>query len=203
MARKKRLSDTYTIIRRRAQRALNKILKNNGDKNTADSLKQYIESSREHRTEKGHKRELTVKAKSAIEALNAMFPGRGPKVKDGDINKLAISEMKLASKNESGTFVGEYGQTKMRIFMVATQDIWNKPGINPEQRLETVAKYAEDHGKNIIDVFNEVMKQSYESLEGGVYEASGVAWPSDLYTKNDIDYATSPDYLKAVYPWQA
>lgn len=202
MARKKRISDTYTSIRRRAQRALNRFLKI-GDQDSADSIKSYIESSKEHENEKGRRRELTVRAKSAIEALNAMFPGRAPKVKDENINQLAISEMKLASKNESGTFVGEYGKTKMRIFMVATQDIWNKPGIAPDKRLEAVAKYASDHGKTIIDAFNEVMKQSYESLEGGVYEASGVAWPSDLYTKNDIDYQTSPDYLKAVYPWQA
>ena len=54
-------------------------------------------------------------------------------------NAIIKNEIRLASKGGK-SFLGEYGEQKVKIFLRATQNIWNIPGVAPNQRFEAVMK---------------------------------------------------------------
>lgn len=103
------------------------------------------------------------------------------------------TEMRAAAKGEESVF-GQYGREKINIFFRYTQNIWDKPSVPREQRIEAVMKaYDVD---NVNELFERVMSENRQALDyvkalhEGTYEI-----------EDDTNYdGGSPEYLLAVDP---
>ena len=69
-------------------------------------------------------------------------------------------EMRMASKGQPSV-LGELGREKVKIFWRYTQNIWQKPNISPDKRLEAVMKaYDAD---SLSELFNTIMTRNEKS----------------------------------------
>lgn len=80
-------------------------------------------------------------------------------------NAIIKNEIRLASKGGK-SFLGEYGEQKVKIFLRATQNIWNIPGVAPNQRFEAVMKAL--GVKDLKEAFEKVLAQNEEALKAAI-----------------------------------
>ena len=80
-------------------------------------------------------------------------------------NAIIKNEIRLASKGEK-SFLGEYGEQKVKIFLRATQNIWNIPGVAPNQRFEAVMQAL--GVKDLKEAFEKVLAQNEEALKAAI-----------------------------------
>lgn len=102
-------------------------------------------------------------------------------------------EMNAASKGASSA-LGEMGREKVKIFWRYTQNIWHRPGVPPEKRLEAVM---EAYGANSLsELFDTIMQRNEKVLE---YVKNMKMHIGDLEDYTDVD-GGSPICLLAVTP---
>lgn len=79
-------------------------------------------------------------------------------------DRLFKNEMRQAGKSNDTIFGnGEVSRVKMKIFWRATQNIWQKPNIPPDKRLDAI-KEAYDTD-NLFEIFEKVMKKNTKALQ--------------------------------------
>lgn len=88
----------------------------------------------------------------------------GKKAEAQRTERLFKNEMRQAGKSNSTIFGnGEMSRVKMKIFWRATQNIWQRPGIPPEKRLDAIK---EAYGtNNLFEIFDKVMANNKKALE--------------------------------------
>ena len=103
------------------------------------------------------------------------------------------TEMRMASKGYPSV-LGDLGREKVKIFWRYTQNIWQKPNIPPDKRLEAVMKaYDAD---SLSELFDTIMTRNEKVLQ---YAKSMKAHTGELEDYTDTD-GGSPIWLVAVSP---
>lgn len=102
-------------------------------------------------------------------------------------------EMRIASKGEPSA-LGEFGREKVKIFWRYTQNIWQRPDVPPDKRLEAVMKA---YGATSLgELFENIMERNEKALE---YVRNMKAHFGELEDYTDVD-GGSPIWLLAVTP---
>lgn len=107
--------------------------------------------------------------------------------------RLFKNEMRQAMQSNSTIFgSGEVSRVKMKIFWRATQNIWQKPNIPPEKRLDAIKKaYDTD---NLFEIFDKVMKNNDKALQYAQKVMDGETIEDD-----GLSEGGSPDYILLVH----
>jgi hypothetical protein len=102
-------------------------------------------------------------------------------------------EMRIASKGGPSA-LGEFGREKVKIFWRYTQNIWQRPDVPPDKRLEAVMQaYG---ATSLSELFETIMERNEKALE---YAQSMKMHIGDLEDYTDVD-GGSPIWLIAVTP---
>lgn len=102
-------------------------------------------------------------------------------------------EMRMASQGVPSA-LGDFGREKVKIFWRYTQNIWQRPDVPPEKRLEVIMKaYG---AKSLSELFDTIMQRNEKVLE---YVKNIKMHTGDLEDYMDVD-GGSPIWLVAVSP---
>lgn len=102
-------------------------------------------------------------------------------------------EMRMASKGVPSA-LGDLGREKVKIFWRYTQNIWQRPDVPPEKRLEVIM---EAYGaRSLSELFDTIMQRNEKVLE---YVKNMKMHTGELEDYMDVD-GGSPIWLVAVSP---
>lgn len=208
MPRARKQADVLTAKRKRVRRAINSLKKSITDvmpESEANARRDYIQrlESQLKKTYVGRvsnramREELYQRANEAADRLVRQVAevrgGKGRAMERRRSFNIFRTEMRMASKGMPSA-LGEFGREKVKIFWRYTQNIWQKPNISPDKRLEAVMK-AYDAG-SLSELFDTIMTRNEEVLQ---YVKNMKAHTGDLEDYTDTD-GGSPIWLVAVSP---
>lgn len=102
-------------------------------------------------------------------------------------------EMRIASKGGLSA-LGEFGREKVKIFWRYTQNIWQRPDVPPDKRLEAIMQaYG---ATSLSELFETIMQRNEKALE---YMRNMKAHIGELEDYTDVE-GGSPIWLIAVTP---
>lgn len=102
-------------------------------------------------------------------------------------------EMRIASKGAPSA-LGDLGREKVKIFWRYTQNVWHRPDVPPEKRLEVIMRaYGAD---SLSELFDAIMQRNAQALQ---YAKRMRMHIGDLEDYMDVD-GGSPIWLIAVTP---
>lgn len=208
MPRARKAADALTAKRKRVQRAINTIRKS-----ITDAMP---ESERRVRTDYVQRLENQLKqtyvGRIRNRALRAEAYARANEIADTLTRQVATvrggggrrgerrrafnifqQEMRMASKGMPSA-LGEMGREKIKIFWRYTQNVWQKPGIPADKRLEAIM---EAYGANSLsELFDTIMQRNEKALR---YAERMKTHTGELEDYTDVD-GGSPVWLVAVSP---
>lgn len=208
MSRARKQADILTAKRKRVKRAINTIRK---------SITPQMPESERHarmmyvqRLETGLKqtyvgrvqnKQLRVEAYARAMENAAKLARQAETVKGGGGKRgerrrsfnIFRQEMRMASRGVPSA-LGDFGREKVKIFWRYTQNIWQRPDVPPEKRLEVIMKA---YGANSLsELFDTIMQRNEKVLE---YVKNIKMHTGDLEDYMDVD-GGSPIWLVAVSP---
>lgn len=208
MPRARKQADILTAKRKRIRRAINTIRKSitprmpESERHARMMYVQRLETNlkqtyvgrvqnKQLRAE-AYARAMENAAKLVLQAETVKGGGgkRGERRRSFNIFR---QEMRMASKGVPSA-LGDLGREKVKIFWRYTQNIWQRPGIPPERRLEVIM---EAYGVNSLsELFDTIMQRNEKVLE---YIKNMKMHTGDLEDYTDVD-GGSPIWLVAVSP---
>nr|DAI93719.1 MAG TPA: hypothetical protein [Bacteriophage sp.] len=208
MARARKAADVLTTKRKRVQRAINSIRKSiapgmpESERRVRTDYVQRLENQLKQ-TYVGRIRnaalrtEAYARANEIADALTRQVATvRGGGGKRGERRRafnIFKQEMRMASKGMPSAF-GDMGREKIKIFWRYTQNVWQKPGIPADKRLEAIM---EAYGANSLSgLFDTIMQRNEKALR---YAERMKAHIGELEDYTDVD-GGSPVWLVAVSP---
>lgn len=208
MPRARKQADVLTAKRKRVIRAINSLKKSITDampESEANVRRDYIQrlESQLKKTYVGRvsnramREELYQRANEVADMLVRQVGeargGKGRAMERRRSFNIFRTEMRMASKGQPSV-LGELGREKVKIFWRYTQNIWQKPNIPPDKRLEAVMKaYDAD---SLSELFDTIMARNEKVLR---YAKSMKAHTGELEDYTDTD-GGSPIWLVAVSP---
>ena len=208
MPRARKQADILTAKRKRVQRAINTIRKSITDampeserrartmyvQRLETGLKQtYVGRirNRQLRAEAyARAKENADKLARVAETVKGGGGKRGERRRSFNIFR---QEMRVASKGAPSA-LGDLGREKVKIFWRCTQNIWQRPDVPPEKRLEVIM---EAYGANSLsELFDTIMHRNEKVLE---YIKNMKMHTGELEDYTDVD-GGSPIWLLAVTP---
>lgn len=208
MPRAHKQADVLTAKRKRVRRAINSLKKSitdtmpeseiNARRNYIQRLESQLKKTYVGRVSNRAMRvELYQRANEAADTLvrqvSEVRGGKGRAMERRRSFNIFRTEMRLASKGQPSV-LGELGREKVKIFWRYTQNIWQKPNIPPDKRLEAVMKaYDAD---SLSELFDIIMARNEKVLQ---YAKSMKAHTGELEDYTDTD-GGSPIWLVAVSP---
>ena len=208
MPRARKQADVLTAKRKRVTRAINSLKKSITDampESEANARRDYIQrlESQLKKTYVGRvsnramREELYQRANETADALvrqvGEVRGGKGSAMERRRSFNIFRTEMRMASKGQPSV-LGEFGREKVKIFWRYTQNIWQKPNISPDKRLEAVMKaYGAD---SLSELFDIIMARNEKVLQ---YAKNMKTHTGDLEDYTDTD-GGSPIWLVAVSP---
>lgn len=208
MPRARKQADVLTAKRKRVRRVINSLQKSITDtmpESEANARRNYIKrlESQLKKTYVGRmsnrdmRRELYQRANEAADTLVRQAAevrgGKGRVMERRRSFNIFRAEMRMASKGQASV-LGELGREKVKIFWRYTQNIWQKPNIPPDKRLEAVMKaYDAD---SLSELFDTIMSRNEKVLQ---YARGMKAHTDELEDYMDTD-GGSPIWLVAVSP---
>lgn len=208
MPRARKQADILTAKRKRVRRAINTIRKSitprmpESERHARMMYVQRLETSLK-RTYVGRvqNKQLRVEAyaramENADKLVRQAETVKGGGGKRGEQRRsfnIFRQEMRVASKGMPSA-LGDLGREKVKIFWRYTQNIWQRPDIPPEKRLEVIM---EAYGANSLsELFDTIMQRNEKVLE---YIKNMKMHADDLEDYTDVD-GGSPIWLIAVTP---
>lgn len=208
MARAHKQADVLTAKRKRVRRAINSLKKSiNGNMPESEArarrayigrLEAQLKNTYVGRTRNPAMRnELYQRANEIADKLvrqaGEVRGGKGRAMERRRSFHIFRTEMRMASKGVPSA-LGDMGHEKVKIFWRYTQNIWQKPNIPPDKRLEAVMKaYDAD---SLSELFDTIMARNEKVLQ---YAKSMKAHTGELEDYTDTD-GGSPIWLVAVSP---
>lgn len=208
MARARKTADVLTAKRKRVRRAINTIRKsiNEGmpesERRARTTYVQRLEKELQNTyvgriRNKQMRVEAYARANEIADALAEQAATvRGGGGKRGEQRRalnIFRQEMRIASKGGPSAF-GELGREKVKIFWRFTQNIWQRPDVPPDKRLEAVMKaYG---ATSLNELFENIMERNKKVLE---YVQNMKMHSGELEDSTDVD-GGSPIWLIAVTP---
>lgn len=208
MARARKTADVLTAKRKRVRRAINTIRKSITEgmpeserrartvyvqRLEADLQKTYVGRVRD----KAQRAEAYARANDIADRLSKQAATvRGGGGKRGEQRRafnIFRQEMRIAS-NGNPSALGELGREKVKIFWRFTQNIWQRPDVPPDKRLEAVMKaYG---ATSLSELFETIMERNKKALE---YAQNMKMHIGELEDYTDVE-GGSPIWLIAVTP---
>lgn len=208
MSRARKAADVLTAKRKRVQRAINSIRKSivpgltESERRARTDYVQRLENQLKQ-TYVGRIRNAALRAEAyarANEIADALTRQaatvRGGGGKRGERRRafnIFKQEMRMASKGMPSA-LGEMGREKVKIFWRYTQDVWQKPTVPADKRLETIMEaYGAD---SLSELFDTIMQRNEKALR---YAERMKTHTGELEDYTDVD-GGSPVWLVAVSP---
>lgn len=208
MPRPHKRADVLTAKRKRVRRAINSLEKSitdNMPESEARARRAYIqrlEKQLRHTyvarvRNSAIRDELYRRANEAadklVQQVSEVRGGRGRARERARSFNIFRNEMRMASKGMPSA-LGDLGREKVKIFWRYTQNIWQKPNVPPNKRLEAVMKaYDAD---SLSELFDTIMQRNAKVLE---YAENMKMHIGELEDYTDVD-GGSPVWLIAVSP---
>lgn len=208
MARARKAADALTAKRKRVRRAINTIRKSivegmpESERRARTAYVQRLETELQ-KTYVGRIRnkQMRIDAYARATEIADALTKQAATVKGGGGKRgerrrafnIFRQEMRIASKGgPSG--VGEFGREKVKIFWRYTQNIWQRPDVPPDRRLEAVMQaYG---ATSLSELFETIMERNEKALE---YMRNMKAHLGELEDYTDVE-GGSPIWLIAVTP---
>lgn len=208
MARARKTADVLTAKRKRVRRAINTIRKSitaempESERRArtvyvqrleADLQKTYVGRVRD----KAQRTEAYARANEIADRLTKQAAtvkgGGGKRGEQRRAFNIFRQEMRIAS-NGNPSALGEFGREKVKIFWRYTQNIWQRPDVPPDKRLEAVMKaYG---ATSLSELFETIMERNKKALE---YAQNMKMHIGELEDYTDVE-GGSPIWLIAVTP---
>lgn len=207
MARARKMADVLTAKRKRVRRAINTIRKSitaeipESERRARTVYVQRLETELK-KTYVGRVRDKQMRTKAYARAneIADRLSGQAATVKGGGKRgeqrrafNIFRQEMRIASKGGPSA-LGEFGREKVKIFWRYTQNIWQRPDVPPDKRLDAVMKaYG---ATSLSELFETIMERNKKVLE---YVQTMKMHIGDLEDYTDVE-GGSPVWLIAVTP---
>lgn len=208
MARARKTADVLTAKRKRVRRAINTIRKSivegmpESERRARTTYVQRLETELK-KTYVGRVRDKTQRAEAYARANEiadtltkqaaTVKGGGGKRGEQRRAVNIFRQEMRMASKDMPSA-LGELGREKVKIFWRYTQNIWHRPDVPPDKRLEAVMKaYG---ATSLNELFETIMERNTEALE---YARKMKMHIGELEDYTDVD-GGSPIWLMLVTP---
>lgn len=208
MPRSRKQADILTAKRKRVKRAINTIRKSitsrmpESERHARTMYAQRLETALKQ-TYVGRVRNRQLRAEAYARAMeNADKLARQAETVKGGGGKrgeqrrsfnIFRQEMRMASKGVPSA-LGDLGREKVKIFWRYTQNIWQRPDVPPEKRLEVIMRaYGAD---SLSELFDTIMQRNESALQ---YAERMRMHIGDLEDYTDVD-GGSPIWLIAVTP---
>lgn len=208
MPRARKQADILTTKRKRVRRAINTIRKSitprmpESERHARMMYVQRLETGLKQ-TYVGRVRNKQLRAEAYARAMeNADKLARTVETVKGGGGKrgerrrsfnIFRQEMRIASKGLPSA-LGDLGREKVKIFWRYTQNIWQRPDVPPEKRLEVIMRtYGAD---SLSELFDTIMQRNEQALQ---YAQRMRMHVGDLEDYTDVD-GGSPICLIAVTP---
>lgn len=208
MPRARKQADILTAKRKRVRRAINTIRKSitpqmpESERHARTMYVQRLETSlKQTYVGRIQNRQLRAEAytramENAGKLVRVVETVKGGGGKRGERRRsfnIFRQEMRMASKGVPSA-LGDLGREKVKIFWRYTQNIWQRPDVPSEKRLETIMKA---YGANSLsELFDIIMSRNEKVLQ---YVKNMKAHMGDLEDYTDTD-GGSPIWLIAVSP---
>lgn len=208
MARARKMADVLTAKRKRVRRAINTIRKSiiegmpESERRARTTYVQRLEADLQKTyvgrvRDKAQRAEAYARANEIADRLTKQaVTVRGGGGKRGEQRRafnIFRQEMRIAS-NGNPSALGELGREKVKIFWRYTQNIWQRPDVPPDKRLEAVMKaYG---ATSLSELFDTIMERNKKALE---YAQNMKMHIGELEDYTDVE-GGSPIWLIAVTP---
>ena len=208
MARARKMADVLTAKRKRVRRAINTIRKSvtegmpESERRARTTYVQRLEGELK-KTYVGRIRnkQMRIEAYARANEIADRLTKQVATVKGGGGRRgeqrrafnIFRQEMRMASKGAPSA-LGEFGREKVKIFWRYTQNIWQRPDVPPDKRLNAVMKaYG---ATSLSELFETVMERNRKALE---YAQNMKMHIGELEDYTDVE-GGSPIWLIAVTP---
>lgn len=208
MARARKMADVLTAKRKRVRRAINTIRKGitagmpESERRARTVYVQRLETELK-KTYVGRVRnkqmrtEAYARANEIADRLSRQVAtvkgGGGKRGEQRRAINIFRQEMRIASKGVPSA-LGEFGREKVKIFWRYTQNIWQRPDVPPDKRLDAVMKaYG---AASLSELFETIMERNKKVLE---YVQTMKMHIGELEDYTDVE-GGSPVWLIAVTP---
>ena len=208
MARARKAADVLTAKRKRVRRAINTIRKSitegmpESERRARTVYVQRLETELS-KTYVGRIRnkqmriDAYARANEIADALTKQSAtvkgGGGKRGEQRRAFNIFRQEMRIASKGGPSA-LGEFGREQVKIFWRYTQNIWQRPDVPPDKRLEAVMQaYG---ATSLSELFETIMQRNEKALE---YMRNMKAHLGELEDYTDVE-GGSPIWLIAVTP---
>ncbi len=208
MPRAHKRADVLTAKRKRVRRAINSLKKSITDtmpESEARARRAYIQrlETQLRNTYVGRIRNVAMRdeayqranenADKLVRQASEVRGGKGRARERARSFHIFREEMRLASKGMPSA-LGDLGREKVKVFWRYTQNIWQKPNVPPNKRLEAIMKaYDAD---SLSALFDTIMQRNEKALE---YAKNMKMHTGELEDYTDVD-GGSPVWLVAVSP---
>lgn len=208
MPRPHKRADVLTAKRKRVRRAINSLEKSitdNMPESEANARRAYIqrlEKQLRHTyvarvRNSAIRDELYRRANEAadklVQQVSEVRGGKGRAKERARSFNIFRTEMRMASKGMPSA-LGDFGREKVKIFWRYTQNVWQRPDVPPDKRLEAVMKaYG---ATSLSELFETIMERNEKALQ---YVENMKMHTGDLEDAMDVD-GGSPIWLIAVSP---
>lgn len=208
MARARKTADVLTAKRKRVRRAINTIRKSitegmpESERRARTVYVQRLETELS-KTYVGRIRnkqmriDAYARANEIADALTKQAAtvkgGGGKRGEQRRALNIFKQEMRIASKGGPSA-LGEFGREKVKIFWRYTQNVWHRPDVPPDKRLEAVMQaYG---ATSLNELFETIMERNEKALE---YARNMKMHIGELEDYTDVE-GGSPIWLIAVTP---
>lgn len=208
MARARKTADVLTAKRKRVRRAINTIRKSitagmpESERRARTVYVQRLETELK-KTYVGRVRNKQMRAEAYARANEiadrlskqaaTVKGGGGKRGEQRRAFNIFRQEMRIASKGVPSA-LGEFGREKVKIFWRYTQNIWQRPDVPPDKRLDAVMKaYG---ATSLSELFETIMERNKKALE---YAQNMKMHIGELEDYTDVE-GGSPIWLIAVTP---
>lgn len=208
MPRAHKRADVLTAKRKRVRRAINSLKKSiigNMPESEANARRAYIQrlETQLKNTYVGRIRNVAMRdeayqraneiADKLVHQVGEVRGGKGRARERARAFNIFREEMRIASKGGPSA-LGEFGREKVKIFWRYTQNIWQRPDVPADKRLEAVMKaYG---ATSLSELFETIMERNKKALE---YAQNMKMHLGELEDYTDVD-GGSPIWLVAVSP---
>lgn len=208
MARARKTADVLTAKRKRVRRAINTIRKSitegmpESERRARTTYVQRLEGELKKTyvgrvRDKAQRAEAYARANEIADRLSKQVAtvkgGGGKRGEQRRAFNIFRQEMRIASKGAPSA-LGEFGREKVKIFWRYTQNIWQRPDVPPDKRLNAVMKaYG---ATSLSELFETIMERNKKALE---YAQNMKMHIGELEDYTDVE-GGSPIWLIAVTP---
>lgn len=208
MARARKTADVLTAKRKRVRRAINTIRKSitegmpESERRARTTYVQRLETELKKTyvgrvRDKAQRTEAYARANAIADTLTKQAAtvkgGGGKRGEQRRAFNIFRQEMRIAS-NGNPSALGELGREKVKIFWRYTQNIWQRPDVPPDKRLEAVMKAYD--ATSLSELFDTIMERNKKALE---YAQNMKMHIGELEDYTDVE-GGSPIWLIAVTP---